>query len=660
MRLSYMAQYNSRSIAGMSVAHKKILCAWAYLGKHYHTQLQIEKLLSWIDSDMKQYKNITNELQAKAWLEEDVAYLDGCPILLVNPIRLSEIIDFLLTSHQEWKSEIESLIPHFSSFRNFENLLMSFFDADIIDSSSVLPRFCQCLAEKQEVAHEILSLFRYYSHGEFAPVDGVTTAYTFILYGLRYRHLGDYKKAAAMWTQALALNGNKWFRNPLTLYLLMASYAEGGESGIKLLRSFLQDKHKHPLEAVPTIILAEYYASKSRHPSAWRLTEYLHHCNQPYHRLKLMMRLLLARMFGFDIPLDIDTEFIPKHRILRHEFQCMLPLDAAEIISLKKIFGEVAGFSSVPTASWQQNLDELIESCKAGSHMSVVTRSRKTRIIYLINGSSVSIRRQFCNANGEWDICKRIQLHEYTASMPEMNETVIAIFNNCKGNMLHLGLEDTLPFLVGSDRIFTGILPPYKPVSVRNDIPALVIEKLGDELMLTSNFSPLEFLRGGKTDFIIRQDEKTYDVIHIQHSQEPYFRRLLSQPKLPLEAKAKLKVLVSQPNLPICILSSNLSGMNTFSFTNGNEDITIRIIPRRNNDFDISLVCYPLKGGKVFFSSGISSQLYTDCNGSKFYCIHRNLNNELSALEKVKGMLSVLLKRTVQSSEDSITRIQLL
>lgn len=80
-----------------------------------------------------------------------------------------------------------------------------------------------------------------------------------------------------------------------------------------------------------------------------------------------MMGLLLARMFDFDIPLDIDTELMPNHWILRHEFQCMLPLDAAEVISHKKTFGEVAVFRTVPTASWQQDLDELIECSKAGS-----------------------------------------------------------------------------------------------------------------------------------------------------------------------------------------------------------------------------------------------------------------------------------------------------
>lgn len=138
-----MAQHKSRSIACMPEVQQKVLCAQAYLGKHYHTQLQIEVLLSWIDSDTKQYKDTTNELQSKSWLVADVTYLDGCHILLVNPIRLSEILGFLLTSHPEWKSELESLVPHFSSFRNFENLLMSFFYSDIIDSCSILSRFCQ-------------------------------------------------------------------------------------------------------------------------------------------------------------------------------------------------------------------------------------------------------------------------------------------------------------------------------------------------------------------------------------------------------------------------------------------------------------------------------------------------------------------------------------
>ena len=201
-----MAQYNSTSITSMSEVQQKMLCALAYLGKYYHTQLQIEKLLSWIGSDTKQYNDITNELQSKAWLVEDVAYLEGCPILLVNPIRLSEILDFLLTSHPEWKSELESLVPHFSSFRNFEDLLMEFFNADIIDSCNILPRVCQSLTEKLGTAREMLSLFRYYSHGEFSPIERGTTAYTFILYGLRYQHQGDNKKAASMWAHALKLN----------------------------------------------------------------------------------------------------------------------------------------------------------------------------------------------------------------------------------------------------------------------------------------------------------------------------------------------------------------------------------------------------------------------------------------------------------------------
>lgn len=125
-------------------------------------------------------------------------------------------------------------------------------------------------------------------------------------------------------------------------------------------------------------------------------------------------------------------------------------------------------------------------------------------------------------------------------------------------------------------------------------------------------------------------------MVHIQHAQETYFRQLLSHPKLPHNAKLKLKILASQPGIPICIHSSDHPSMNTFSFINGGKDITVRITPRRNNNFDISLVCYPLKGGRVFFSPGLGPQIYSDCNDSKYYSIHRNLSNELRALEKVK------------------------
>lgn len=651
--------HHSKSVSGLPIVQQKILCAMAYLGRNYHLHLPLDQILSWVEVEEPLYKDHIRILCSKGWLVEEKNHLDGTSVLLVNPRKLPEVLDFLLCTHTEWKAEIESLTPHFSPFKAFEDLLMAFFNADIIDSCNILPRVCQSLTEKQGTAREMLSLFRYYSHGEFSPIERGTTAYTFILYGLRYQHQGDNKKAASMWAHALKLNGDRLFRNPLTLYLLMASHAKGGEEGIKSLQSFLQDKHKHPLDAVPAIILAEYYASKSRYPSSWRLSEYLRHCNQPYHRLKLMMGLLLARMFGFDIPLDVDTELMPNHRILRHEFQCVIPLDAGEIISLKKKFGKVAGFSSIPSASWQQNLEELIENCKTGSTLNLGLNGKKGRIIYLINGSSVSVRHQFCNAKGEWDTCKRIQLYEYTASMPEMNEMDIAIYNNCKGNMLQLGLENTLPFLVGSDRVFTGILPPYKPVSIRNVIPALVVEKAEDGLMISSNFPPEEFLRCGKTEFIIRRDEKSYDVIHIQHAQEPYFRKLLSHPKLPFEAKPKLKILASMPSLPICIMSGDLPAMNTFSFINGREDITIRITPRRNGDFDISFVCYPLKGGKVAFTPGIGNSLYSDTDGSKFYCINRNHDNEILALESMKSKLSAIFKRTVRLSEDTISRVQL-
>lgn len=621
-------------IKKQTILQQKLLCALAYLGKYYHTHISQEKLLKWIDTDHQNYRTTLNELSSKGWLVEELPYQGAVPILLVNPKRMMEILDFLLTDQQDWKTEIEGLVPNVSSFNLFESIVLAVFESDILDDTAVLSRICNLLEEDKSIAHEMLALFRYYSHGEFNPIDGGNTAYTYILLGLRFMHQGDMDKASSMWSHALSLNRNQLFKNPLTLYFLMALYARTGQSGQKYLRSFLQSKHQQSLNAVPSILLAEYHKSKTGQPSFWKLDEYLRLGKLPYHRVNLSIGLMLARLFDYDIPLDIDSDVHPNHMTLRHEFQCILPLDPSEVNFLQATYGKVAAFDHIPATSWQQNLNDLIELCKQGAGTSSAIKCRKARLIYFVNGTSISIRRKFCNTKGEWDVCKRISSKEYTAAMPEMNERDIAIYNRCKGNMQCIGLEDVLPFLVGSDRVLTGYLPPYKQVTVRNVQPTMIIEKDSDALQLTTNFPNSSFITCGKTDFILKQDEQRYDFIHISHTQERYLRGLLLHPKLPLQAKDKLRYLVSQPNFPVVCLSSDLPGMNTYSFIRGSHDITVRITQRHNGDFSLSLVCYPLQGGSEAFSPGNGTKLYTDSNGDKWHSVLRDYAAELMLFKK--------------------------
>ena len=211
-----MAQHNSRSIACILEVQQKVLCALAYLGKYYHTHILQEKLLKWIDTDHQNYRTTLNELSSRGWLVEELPYQGAVPILLVNPKRMMEILDFLLTDQQDWKTEIEGLVPSVSSFNLFESIVLAVFESDILDDTAVLSRICNLLEEDKSIAHEMLALFRYYSHGEFNPIDDGNTAYTYILLGLRFMHQGDLDNASSQWSHALSLNGNQLFKNPLT------------------------------------------------------------------------------------------------------------------------------------------------------------------------------------------------------------------------------------------------------------------------------------------------------------------------------------------------------------------------------------------------------------------------------------------------------------
>lgn len=464
LRFQYMMKDNSRHTTftkKLTIQQQKLLCALTYLGKYYHTHLSKDRLLEWMETNIQTHNNTLNELYTKGWLVEELPHQGAVPILLVNPKRLIEILDFLLTNQPNWKKEIEGLVPNVSSFKLFENLALAVFESDILDDTAVLYRICNLLEENKSIGHEMLALFRYYSHGEFNPIDGGSTAYTYILLGLRFMHQGDLDKASSMWSHALSLNGKQLFKNPLTLYFFMALSARTGPTGQKYQKSFLQSKHQQSLNAVPSILLAEYHQSKTRQPSFWKLAEYLRLGKLPYHRVNLSIGLMLARLFDYDVPLDIDSEAHPNHMILRHEFQCILPLDPSEANALQVIYGKVVAFDHIPAASWQQNLNDLIELCKQGAGTSSAIKCRKAGLIYLVNGTSISIRKQFCNTKGEWDVCKRISPKEYTASMPEMDERDIVIYNRCKSNMLCIGACSN----AYGERTCSVFLAVFKPIS---------------------------------------------------------------------------------------------------------------------------------------------------------------------------------------------------
>lgn len=281
-------------IKKLTIQQQKVLCALAYFGKYYHTQISQEKLLKWINSDRQDYKNMFTEFTSKGWLVEELTHQGAAPILLVNPKRMLEILDFLLTDQQDWKTEIEGLVSNVSPIKLFENLVLTVFESDILDDSAVLSRMCGMLEDDKRIGHEMLALFRYYSHGEFNPIDGGNTAFTYILLGLRFMHMGELDKASSMWNHALSLNGNQLFKNPLTLYLFMASSARIGQIAQKHLKSFLQSKHQHPLNAAPSILLAEFHLSKKHQPSFWRLDEYLQQGKLPYYRINLIIGHALA------------------------------------------------------------------------------------------------------------------------------------------------------------------------------------------------------------------------------------------------------------------------------------------------------------------------------------------------------------------------------
>lgn len=115
----------------LTVAQQKTLCVLAYLGKYYHTNMSQDRLLKWIEVGCPDYKNMLNELSTKGWLVEELPHKGAVPILLVNPKRLLDILDFLLIVQPKWKAEIEGLVPKVSPFCLFENLVLAIFESDI-------------------------------------------------------------------------------------------------------------------------------------------------------------------------------------------------------------------------------------------------------------------------------------------------------------------------------------------------------------------------------------------------------------------------------------------------------------------------------------------------------------------------------------------------
>ena len=96
-----MEIHQSRSLAGLSVADQKILCAIAYLGRNHPLMLPDEKMLSWMGCDKHSYKDQVKNLSSIGWLVEDAQHHESCHLLLINPKKLSEVLDFLLTAGRE-------------------------------------------------------------------------------------------------------------------------------------------------------------------------------------------------------------------------------------------------------------------------------------------------------------------------------------------------------------------------------------------------------------------------------------------------------------------------------------------------------------------------------------------------------------------------------
>ena len=521
---------------------------------------------------------------------------------------------------------------------------------DIADPENVIGQIADIYYQRMMPAQAkelkaIVALYDYFKQGRYdKKVAALKGLYNSLLAGAQALYSGDYALAFNMMTTAIR-ETNKgrqsqtkgFFNRVLNNYLLvMAYYFHKADEGRKLAALVKKDLFMQKTESQPAAWLASYLSSGIL-PSQQMVNNYL--SGKGYSAstmIEYYLALLVARFLHIDVEWPKDLPPVPNMRLLRHELSPWLPLSDEEKRRLRDDFG---GEPLLSRIRYKQPWELLIEELTPHAERDNTKEDRQARVSYLITGfDKVEPREQNRLQSGAWGAGKRMTIERFKKGADYMDDTDRQIANTADRWDYDLDLDRVLPYLIGSDRVYTGWRAPYMPVTIDEEKPYLMIERTKTAFTLKSNIGSVDL----SMPVVWRKDSEThYTVITMTERQRSYYQKLLAMGSFPLEAEEQLRQFLPKVSDVVEVHSDLVEGGTTLEHRDGSPLLCLQALPQEGVSGVYSVWCMarPLTDGKTLLDPGHGLNPCVAEQDGVRYQVTRDIKGERANLELLRTFI---------------------
>ena len=535
--------------------------------------------------------------------------------------------------------------------RFVQNVVVYQLEHDMADPENVIGKIAsfyypQMMPARAKELKAIIALYDFFKQGRYdEKIASQKGLYSSLLAGAQALYAGDY--AAAFNMMAIAIRENNkvrqtqtkgFFNRVLNNYLLVvAYYFHKADEGRKLAALVKKDYFMQNTESKPASWLAAYFSSGAV-PSQKTLNDYLtgktFAANTTTERY---LALLVARFLHIDVEWPKDLPPVPNIHILRHELSPWLSLPVEERQQMADVFGGEPLLSRIRYKQpWELLLEELTPRADAGQ----TKEERQVRVCYILDGyTRVEPREQNRLQSGAWGAGKRMSIERFKQGADYMDDVDRQIANTADRWDYDLDLERVLPYLIGSDRVYTGWRAPFMPVTIDEEKPYLMIERTKTAFTVKSNIGSADL----SEPVVYRKDSEThYTVITMTERQRSYYQKLLAIGGFPLEAEDQLREFLPKVSDVVEVHSDLVEGGTTLEHRDGSPMLCLQALPQDGTPGHYGVWCMarPLPDGKTLFEPGQGLNPCVAEQDGVRYQVKRDIKGERANLTLLRTFMS--------------------
>lgn len=490
---------------------------------------------------------------------------------------------------------------------------------------------------------------------------GETTERGFMLQAMREAYARHIPKALASMEKALKLHNKNAtgynaeknvFDGYITNFYMMLIYAlDGSIASKKKLEVACKKKTiSESQTGKPALVLGTYFKDSSMRILTDPITKCL--CEKEGYYVIPDMRLLAyllmqyleltpqqLRFNRYYRQPDLSPEnYIPTKALLRHELSPYIPISEEEKAELRKRFGGEPLLASIHRKNeWEVVLEELLQLSEQEQQKKPETHA-ESRLLYTIRKGSeyVEIREQKRLKNGHWSTGKQLTPNAYDRGDFEMEDVDRELWKKSMG-MYHMPTAgEVISHLVGSDRVQLQkstsdsiLFAHYEnfDAEVREEKPFITMERQGKNIAMKTNLPSLALL-DKQFSYSIDWNNNIITYYPFTDRERLYFRKLLSLNKIPIEAEETLKKLLPAIIQEVDVNCDFIEGGTQLEEVEGSPLAIIRVQPRPDNVFQLSIFIRPLAGGKQVFQPGMGQNPAFGERDGKRVQVKRSLRKE--------------------------------